>query len=181
MENINTKEILVILSKNKKAIIIVTIAAAVISAIASFLLKPMFKSTAVVYPVNISPNSEESNTEQLLQYFNSEQVMEAVARKFNLYEHYAIDTSSAGSHSLFKFMYNSNIKVSPTLYESIEIEVRDESPKMAQQIAQGLIDATNDLIFSIRRDRLSEYITNSNGAVMKEFTELDSMNTQIMD
>lgn len=181
MENFNTKEILAILLKNKKAIIIVTILAALVSTIASFLLKPMFKSNAVVYPVNISPNSEESNTEQLLQYFNSEQVMEAVAKKFDLYHHYAVDTTSEGYKSLFKFYYNSNIKISPTLYESVDIEIHDESPQMARNIAQGLIDATNSLIFEIRRDRLAEYIQNSSAAITKEANDVDSLNAKIMD
>jgi capsular polysaccharide biosynthesis protein len=181
VENINTKEIIGVLLKNKTAIMIVTVAAVVVSTLTSFLLKPKFKSTAVVYPVNLSPNSEESNTEQLLQYFNSDEVMEAVAKKNDLYAHYKIDTAYKGARSLFKLLYNSNIRVSPTLYESIEIEVRDESPQMAQKIAQGLINATNELIFVIRRERLAEYITNSGAAISEEFKSVDSLNSKILD
>jgi capsule polysaccharide export protein KpsE/RkpR len=160
---------------------IVVILAAMVSAIASFLLKPKFKSLAVVYPVNLSPSSEESNTEQLLQYFNSEEVMEAVAQKFDLYTHYGIDTTEAEHNSLFKFMFNSNVKISPTLYESVEIEVKDESPKMAQNIAQGLIDQTNYLIFSVKRERLFEYINNTGLAISNEFNSIDSLNLKIRD
>ena len=57
MENFNTKDIIPILLKNKKAIIIVTLIAAVASVIVSFMLKPRYKSYALVYPVNLSPSS----------------------------------------------------------------------------------------------------------------------------
>ena len=107
--------------------------------------------------------------------------MEAVAKKNDLYAHYKIDTAYKGARSLFKLLYNSNIRVSPTLYESIEIEVRDESPQMAQKIAQGLINATNELIFVIRRERLAEYITNSGAAISEEFKSVDSLNSKILD
>ncbi len=179
MENFNTREVIAVLLKNKRAILIVVILAAMVSTIASFLLKPKFKSVAIVYPVNLSPSSEESNTEQLLQYFNSEEVMNAVAKNFDLYTHYKIDTSVIGSKSLFKVYFNENIKISPTLYESIEIEVKDETPAMAQSITQSLIDETNNLVFAVKRERLQEYITNTSGAINYEFSTVDSLNSQI--
>ncbi len=181
MENFNTKDIIAILLKNKKGIIIVMIVAAIASSVASFLLKPKFKSVAVVYPVNLSPTSEESNTEQLMQYFTSEEVMEAVAKKFDLYGHYSLNTSEEGYKSLFKFYYAENVKISPTLYESIEIEVKDESPKMAQDIAQGLIDATNDLVYGLKRERLAEYIANTSKALNNEFKSVDSINAKLTE
>ena len=101
MENFNTKDIIAVIFKNKTAIIIVTVIAAIAGTVVSFMLKPKFKSYAVVYPVNLSPSSEESNTEQLLQYFNSEEVKQAVAKKFDLYKHYEIDPNYKEAQSLF--------------------------------------------------------------------------------
>lgn len=179
MENFNTKDIIAVLVKNKKAIIVVTIIAAVASAIISFILKPKYKSYAVVYPVNLSPSSEESNTEQLLQYFYSEEVKNEVARKYNLYAHYEVDTNANGYQALFDLYYKSNINISPTLYESIDITVKDESPEMAQKVAQGLIDATNKLIQNLKRERLNEYIINSLKGISYEMKGLDSLNKNI--
>lgn len=179
MENFNTKEIIAIVLKNKKAIIMVTILAAIASTVVSFMLKPKFKSYAVVYPVNLSPSSEESNTEQLLQFFYSEEVKKAVAEKFDLYTHYEIDTASAGAKSLFDLYFKGNVNVSPTLYESIEIVVKDESPKMAHDIAQAMIDETNLLIRNVKRERLNEYIINSMKGLSFEMKGLDSLNRNI--
>jgi uncharacterized protein involved in exopolysaccharide biosynthesis len=179
MENFNTKDILPILMKNKTRIIIVTIIAAVVSVFISYMLKPKFKSYAVVFPVNLSPSSEESNTEQLLQYFYSEEVKHAVAKKFDLYTHYEVDTTAKGHEAMFDLYFKGNVNISPTLYESIEIVVKDESPTMARDIAQAMIDETNDLILKIKRERLAEYIANVSKAVSSEVKNIDSINYQI--
>lgn len=179
MENFNTKEIIAIVLKNKKAILIVTILAAIASTVVSYMLKPKYKSYAVVFPVNLSPSSEESNTEQLLQFFNSEEVKMAVAKKFDLYKHYEVDTAANGAKSLFDLYFKGNVSASPTLYESIEITVKDESPKMARDIAQAMIDETNKLILDIKRERLAEYITNCFKAINNQVKGIDSINYQI--
>ncbi len=179
MENFNTKEIIAIVLKNKKAIILVTLLAAITSTVVSFMLKPKFKSYAVVFPVNLSPTSEESNTEQLLQYFNSEEVKKAVATKLNLYSHYEVDTNANGFNSLFDFYFKGNVSVSPTLYESIEITVKDEDPKMARDIAQVMIDETNKLVITLKRERLAEYLNNSFAAINRQSKDIDSINYQI--
>jgi LPS O-antigen subunit length determinant protein (WzzB/FepE family) len=181
VENFNTKEIIAIVLKNKKSIIIVTIIAAIASTVVSYMLKPKFKSFAVVYPVNLSPSSEESNTEQLLQYFNSEEVKNNLAKKFNLFEHYEVDTTSKGSQSLFDLYYKGNVSISPTLYESIEITVKDESPVMARDIVQGIIDETNILIKNLKKERLIEYINNSSKIIVYENRLVDSINVKIND
>lgn len=179
MENFNTKEIIAIVLKNKKAILIVTILAAIASAVVSYLIKPKYKSMAVVYPVNLSPSSEESNTEQLLQFFYSEEVKNRVALKNGLYVHYEVDTAAAGAKSLFDLYFKSNVSISPTLYESIEIIVKDESPKMAQSIAQSMIDETNKFIMETKRERLMEYLKNSFSAINRQSKDIDSINYQI--
>lgn len=179
MENFNTKDIIAVLLKNKKAIIIVTFLAIVASVVASFIIKPKFKSTAVVFPVNLSPTSEESNTEQLLQYFNSEEVKNRVAKNFDLYKHYEVDPNSKEAKSLFDFYFKSNVSISPTLYESIEITARDESPEMAQKVAQGMIDETNKFIMELKRERLGEYIKNSLKAIAREDKNIDSINYRL--
>ncbi len=179
MENFNTKEIITIVLKNKKAILLVTLLAAIASTVVSYMLKPKFKSYAVVFPVNLSPSSDESNTEQLLQFFYSEEVKLAVAKKHDLYAHYGVDPAEDGSNSLFDFYFKGNVSISPTLYESIEVVVKDESPKMAQDIAQSMIDETNKLIMQTKRERISEYLITSDKAINHTVKGIDSINYQI--
>jgi len=183
VENFNTKDIIGIVLRNKGSILIITIIAAVASTIVSFLLTPKYKSISVVYPVNIyigpEANSRQSSTEILLQYFNSEQVKDNITKSFGLMNHYGVDSTSDGHRALFDYIWKSNISVSPTLYESVEIEVKDESPALAQRINAAIIDETNSLFSSIKKQRLKEYIDAKQKTIDVKNRRIDSLTNQI--
>jgi LPS O-antigen subunit length determinant protein (WzzB/FepE family) len=160
VEQFKTQEIIAILLKRKSTITIAVIIAAVVSFAASFLIKPKFKSRAVVYPVNISSVGEESTTEQLIEYFNSEEIKYRVADKLDLYKHYKLERNEPLVKTYLGFMYKENVSISPTLYESVNIEVLDTDPAMAQKIVSGIIQEVDTLIMRIKRVRLKEYIDN---------------------
>ncbi len=176
MDNLNSLNILKTIFKNWKSFLIMMFIAAVISYGASFLLKDKYKSTSVVYPVNMFQNSEESATEQLLQYFLSEDVKNKLAKDFNLYERYDIDTlKSKGGKSLFNFMYAECIKVSPTIYESIEIEVKDTDPLFAQKLNTAFVQNTNTLIRETKKNIVKQYLENAETVINGQTKEIDSL------
>src|ERR1700741_4946569 len=147
MYNINI-EILRLIYSKRKHIIIITAIAGIVAIVFSmpFFMPPKYKSTVVVYPSNIAPYSEESQTEQLVQFLTSSEVRKEVLRKFNLDKHYDLDTSDAKFDYYFTLMYEENIIINETRYESIQIEVFDKDPQMAQKIAYGVVEAANNLI-----------------------------------
>lgn len=181
MEQFNTKDIFKVLIPQWKKLAIVAVVAILVSFLVSspMIMKPLYKSYAVVYPVNISPSSEESNTEQLLQWFNSEEVKNAVAEKYALYSHYRIDTTDPKHVTYFNLKYKELVSINATLYESIEISVKDESPEMAQKIVQGIIDETNDLIARVKKERLAEYINNNKNELKRASNKVDSLKLMI--
>ncbi len=180
MNNFNTQFILKLISKNYILLIIVFLAAATISFFASFLLKEKFKSVSVVYPVNMSQNSEESVTEQLMQYLLSEDVKNKICTDFKLFEHYKIDTTKIkGGKALFNFIYSENFKISPTLYESVEIEVKDEDPIFTKQLNWALINTTNSFIKETKAKIIQQYLLNTQKVLYFQNKEIDSMNSII--
>ena len=181
MEDFKTKDIILLLLPNWKKLLMVLIISLLVGLFISspIVMKPLYKSYAVVYPVNLSPSSEESNTEQLLQWLHSEEVKKGVTDKFKLYEHYNIDTLNPKHVTYFDLKYKELVTINATQYESIEITVKDESPKMAQQIVYGIIEAVNELITNIKRERLAEYIANNKLALTTEIREVDSVKTLI--
>ena len=181
MEDFKTKDIIKLLLPNWKKLLMVLIISLLVGLFISspIVMKPLYKSYAVVYPVNLSPSSEESNTEQLLQWLHSEEIKKTVANKFKLYEHYEIDTLNPKHASYFDLKYKELVTINATQYESIEITVKDESPKMAQQLVYGIIDAVNELITNTKRERLAEYIANNKLELAAEIREVDSVKTLI--
>lgn len=180
MNNLNSMDVFKVISKNYRPLILSVLFASVLAFGASFLLKEKYKSSAVVYPVNLYQNSEESNTEQLLQYFLSEDVKNELAREFRLYEKYGIDTvSQKGGKALFNYAYSENVVISPTLYESIEINVKDENPALAQQLNSRLIKITNELIRKNKREVILQYLNNAKKVLYSSDSDLDSISQKI--
>ncbi len=183
MDNFKTADILKVLLPHWKKLAMVTVLAIIVGFVISspMVIKPLYKSYAVVYPVNLTPNSEESNTEQLLQWFNSEEVKNVVAKKFNLYKHYDIDTLGEKHDTYFNLRYKELVSINSTLYESIEISVKDEDPYLAKQIVQAIIDATNDLILGAKKEILKEYIFNYESELKASTLSMDSIKTVVND
>jgi len=72
--------------KWKYHILIITAIGLILSAIfsGSYFITPKYKSYAVVYPANISPYSDESATEQMLQILQSKDIKDSVIKEFDL-------------------------------------------------------------------------------------------------
>lgn len=181
MENINSLSIVKTIFKNWKMIFLVMLSAAVISYGASFLIKDKFKSSAVVYPVNLFQNSEESPSEQLLQYFLSEDVKYKLAKDFKLFDRYGVDTlNSKGGKALFNYMFIENITISPTIYESIEINVKDVDPAFAQKLNVALVNNTNNLIRESKKAIVGQYLVSTRKVIDHQSKELDSISQSIL-
>lgn len=179
MENFKTADIFKLVIPHWKKLLTVALISLGLGYGITFLLKPLYKSYAIVYPVNLSPSSEESNTEQLLQWFNSEEVKKNVAKKFDLYKHYNISLDDPKHETYFNLKYKELVSISATLYESIEVTVKDQEPEMAQKIVQGIIDETNALIMSVKKERLAEYIRNNENEFKRASNKVDSMKAMI--
>ncbi|MBA2611264.1 MAG: hypothetical protein H0U95_04780 [Bacteroidetes bacterium] len=181
MENLDSLNIIKTILKHRKMFFLIMLIAAVISYAASYLITEKFKSTAVVYPVNLFQNSEESPSEQLLQYFLSEDVKYELAKEYKLFERYNIDTvNSKGGKALFNFMFLENITISPTIYESIEINVKDQDPVFAQKLNAALIKNTNILIRASKKAIVSQYLANTKKVIDYQSRELDSLSNSIL-
>lgn len=151
-------------------------AVAIISFASTFLIRPKYKSTSIVFPVNLFPTSDESSTEQLMQYFNSNDVKWDLAKKFKLFEYYGIDTTKEqGGKALFDYMFKENISISPTLYESIEITVKDVDPHMAQELNGGILELTNNLVKNNKKYILYQYIKNIDKTIDMQRRSVDSV------
>lgn len=179
MEKFKTEDIVNILLQQWKKLALIAFVAALVGYGVTFFIKPLYKSYAVVYPVNLSPSSEESETEQLLQWFNSEEVKNAVAAKFKLYEHYDINPAGEKHDTYFNLRYKELVSINSTLYESIEISVKDTDPKLAREIVNGIIEATNELIMSVKKERLKEYIDNNEKELALAGKKIDSLKFMI--
>lgn len=154
-QNFDFSRIISIIRKNYKVFLVVALVAAVLATIFSgpTFLKPRFKSVAVVYPINIKPYSDESQTEQLLQMFEASSIRDSLISKFNLYERYEIEEGTPSSKYYMQLEYNDRVVSSKTSYESVVLEVFDEEPEIAKQMADEILVQLNKKIRSFYHRR----------------------------
>lgn len=177
MENyFNNTKLLSIIFKWKWHLLILSIVAVLVALLVSvFVLKPRFKSTAYIYPSNIAPYSEESETEQMLQWLNSRDVKDSVINKHHLAEHYGISPQEKYFASTLNYMYGKNISISKTQYESIEISVTDIDPVLAKDIVNSIIFYTDIKIRLTHRKKYDEVAYTFNKVIDVKKAEIDSV------
>ncbi len=155
-------DLIVFIKKHFKTLLIISFIGAVVSAIISLTITPLYKSTVIMFPTPstsvskalltesvsakaVSTFGEEEEVEQLLQVLQSDEIREKVIRKHNLMEHYDIDPDSKFKYTNLTRTYNSHVEIERTKFMSIKIEVLDKEPEMAAAIANDiamLVDST---------------------------------------
>ena len=107
----DNQRIFTLIWKRKFHFVIVGVIAVVLSAIFSgpTFIRPMYKSTARVYPSNIGEMSEESKTEQMLEIINSNDVKLKMMESFPLHEDYKINKDDPQYLTYMFDIYNKNI------------------------------------------------------------------------
>lgn len=166
--NNDSLDLLVFLYKKRLPIIIITAIGAIVSVIVSLMITPMYKSTVILYPAssvsvskallgnakgNMMAFGDEEETEQLLQVLQSNEIFNHIVSKFNLTEHYDIDTSSKFSKTKLYDTYSSNISFKKTKFQSVKIDVFDENPQYAADMANEISLYTDTVLNNLHKGR----------------------------
>jgi hypothetical protein len=142
-------------------------------------VKPLYKSEAIVYPINIFSYSEESETEQMLQLFNSSDLKKMVIDSLDLYKHYKINRDRHDSEMKILKQFEKRVVFKRTQYESIKIEVTDRYPKHAQLIAIETLNAYNRISLKLMRDKANEILVIKEKLYFDKARQVDSLKTII--
>ncbi len=149
------QNLLVFIWKRRKIILIVTAAAAVLSVVVSFLMTPIYRSTAIVFPAATSTVSfseqrnakaaamdfgEEEQAEQLVQILQSSRIRDRIVEQFDLMKHYEIDANDPNKHYKLVKAYNDNFFFVRTRFGSIQIDVLDKEPQRAADMANKIVE-----------------------------------------
>jgi capsular polysaccharide biosynthesis protein len=157
-----------------KPIAIVTFATAVISAGASFLIKDKFQSTVIMFPstthsiskalIDVQGASKadllefgmEEDADQMVQILNSDEIFQRIVQKFDLLKHYDIDPSGKLAQTKLRKEYEGNISFKRTEYLSVRVDVMDEDPQMAADIANEIAAQLDTVKNRMQKERARE-------------------------
>jgi len=173
----NSKQILDILVKWKIHLIAIAIIAALLAVFFSrpFFMTPLYKSYGIVYPSNISPYSDESETEQMVQLFNSKDIRDSVIRKFDLPKHWGIDSAYRYYRSTMEWEWSQRVRISKTPLEAVQIEVLDPDPQIACDMVTAIINYYNLKVRGLHKEKFEEVVMNYNYVMEVKREYLDSL------
>jgi len=153
--------------KNKKPIYLITGISAVISIVVSFMITPMYLSSAIVFPAasgNVSFDAqrnvkaaamdfgEEEQAEQLVQILQSSRIKDRIVKKYHLLSDYDISENDPNKNYKLNKAYYGNFSFNRTRFGSIQIDVLDKDPKKAADMANDIVD----LIDTVKNEMIRE-------------------------
>jgi uncharacterized protein involved in exopolysaccharide biosynthesis len=155
-------------------ILLISILVAVVLS-SPIVITPKFKSYAVIYPANILSYSEESETEQMLQFLQSRDIRDHLIAKYDLAQRYKIDSSYKYFQSTIIYEYSKNVKISKTPYESVLIEVFDSDPQVACDMVNDIIYFFNEKMLQTHREKFGEVVDFLQQRLDSKRAEIDSI------
>lgn len=177
----DNQRILELIWKRKIHFIIVGFIAVLLSAVFSgpAFITPKFKSTARIYPVNTSILSEESETEQMLEIVNSNDIRNKIFKAFDLNTVYDIDPTKKHNRTLMLDEYQSNVSSRKTEFETVEIKVLDEDPYRASAMCDSIIHFYNKKMRELYRVKEKEMVDILGNDLVRKKAEVDSISQQL--
>ena len=153
--NYNNLSLVQLIYKWKWHLIIITVIAAICGAIfsSSTFITPLYKSEAIAYPANISPYSEESETEQMLQIINAQSIADSIIEKYDLWSHYGIDRNYQYAKTYMMLEYHEKVRISKTPYDALSIVVKDKDPQVACNIVNDILYFYDKKVSQLHQDR----------------------------
>lgn len=169
--NFSSVDLLIYMWNKRRILIIVSFLAAVSSIIVSLQITEKYRSTVIMFPTTgasvskalLSANyvgrqsvygfGEEEQAEQLLQILNSDRIRERIVEKYNLMEHYEIDSTSKYPNTQLANTYKDNISFRRTELMSVEISVLDTDPQVAADIANDISNLIDTVFNAMKHER----------------------------
>jgi len=154
--------------------VITGVAAAVLSAGISLLIRPLYESEVILYPSsNITEvrtllgeaSSEaplfgdDDATEKLLQIIRSEQVRDYLKEKYDLAGHYEIKPSHKYPNTLIAEKMDKYIRSSKTTFGSVRISIRDRDRELACAMANDIAARADTILNNLQRNAASGMLT----------------------
>ncbi len=189
---ITFNDVIALFGRWRRQLMIIGVAALVLSFLLTFLITPKYKASVIFYPTTNNSISnalltslnqrqkdplefgEEAEAEKALQILQSSKLTERLIRNFNLMKHYKIDEKSSLKYTELQNKIDNNISYSRTRYLSIRIDVMDEDPQIAANIANG---AAN--LYDTIKNEIQQEVAVPALAIMKR--ALDAKQNEVND
>jgi uncharacterized protein involved in exopolysaccharide biosynthesis len=175
---LDTVTIISFIFKWKKPLLLVALSATLASLVFTtpFFIKPKYKSSVILFPAStssvantlLSDNTsdkqdllefgKDEQTSQMLQILNSDEIKSRIIKKYQLMEHYGIDSTSEYPYTQLDNKINENINFERTEFMSVKIEVFDTDREVAANMANDIASFLDSVKTRMQRERAVEVL-----------------------
>ena len=189
--SLESSNLFILLYQWRKPIILVSITAAILSAVVSLLMKERYKSAVVLYAEqqhsfgaqlledvqkeDLLTFGEEEDAERLLQMINSDQVRNKVIEKYELWDVYEIQRDQRGANTLIAREYQDNVSAELTKFGSVEVAVLDEKPERARDMANDIALFADSVANRMRSERAMTAFKYAEASLQSALNEVQVM------
>jgi len=166
-----------LISKWKIHLLIISVVAGGLGVLfsSSIFITPKYSSHGVLYPANISPLSEESETEQMLELIQSQDIRFRIFDAFDLASHYEIPENDPHYLTKLNKRFEGNVNFRKTENEAVMVVVLDEDPQIASDMVDSIIAFYNQKVLNLNKEKSVELVRVYNNHLNRKQTEIDSL------
>jgi tyrosine-protein kinase Etk/Wzc len=167
------------------------LAAAVLSVVLSLFLKNYYKATTIFYPTSprlANPELIFGYTGQVTDYYggdrdldrlaevaNSSELVDFMVARFNLYDHYQIDSSARlGPYKVRKRLLKL-YSAQKNKNDALEISVEDKDPQFASAMANAARDKVNGIAQRLNKQSQEKLLAAFEDNMVRKRAELESL------
>ncbi len=173
----DNQQVIQVIRKRFLHLVIIGVVAVALSALFSSpaFIKPKFRSSARIYPINLAVMSMESETEQMLEIINSNDIKIRMFDAFQLDEVYKINRNDPQYLTYMLGEYNTNVSTKKTEFETVEVAVLDESPERASRMCDSIIHYYNEKVREMHSSKNWEVVKIVSDNIKLRTNERDSL------
>jgi capsular polysaccharide biosynthesis protein len=175
----------------RKVILITVLSTILLATIITlpFIMPPIYKAEAIIYPpATYSAKfiaeydlrfGADKETDEHIQILKSSILRDSIIRKYKLMEHYHIDKDESYAKFKLNKLYDENILVERTRYNSISITVLDEHPELSAKICNDIIKMGDRVKTQILKQNLWESVRNIQQKMLVSNQELQKLGESV--
>ncbi len=145
----------------------------------SWFITPEYKSTSVLYPSNLTSYSTETETEQMLQFFESNAIRDSIIERFDLASYYGIDKETPYFKYKVYTEFDDHVSINRTEYESVQIDVLAKDPIKSYEINNAIIEEFNKKVDATYKTRAKENLKIKKELMDRTKERVDSIFTKL--
>ncbi len=192
MQHTSLLDIYRLLYQKRMLIAKVAIGVFILTALISLLLPNQYKATSIFYPASDDmsrPNvifglatertyfyGGNQERDRILSISQSQQLLEGVLSKIDLFTHYKIDKKKSKSVSKVEKIFRKNFKVIRNDLDALELSFIDKDPEVAAAVANCAVNVLDSLTTHMIKLSLNAFVVsleNKVGNTRKEFAALN--------